>query len=172
MTNPISPTRSGNQSILSGQVPYSQEAEEAVIGAVLVNPEAYLAVASFLKPEDFFILRHAYIWEALGRISERNESIDYLTVQEELRALGRLAEIGGPAYLTQLMNAMPTSMHAEVYGRIVERAAIRRRLLAAADEIKSLAMDEELPIEKVTDEAESKLFSVTERNLRRDIIPM
>src|SRR5690606_1681549 len=70
------------------------------------------------------------------------------------------------------MNAMPTSMHAEVYGRIVERAAIRRRLLAAADEIKSLAMDEELPIEKVTDEAESKLFSVTERNLRRDIIPM
>jgi replicative DNA helicase len=159
--------------VLPGQqAPYSQEAEEAVLGAVMVNPDAFLGLASFLKAEDFYILRHAYIWEALTRISERNERVDSLTVQEELHALGRLNDIGGPAYLLQLINNTPTSVHAEVYGRLVERAAIRRRLLAAADEIKALAIQEDLPIEKVTSESESRLFRVTERNLRRDLVPM
>jgi replicative DNA helicase len=152
MTNPAYPAKSGMSLVLPGQVPYSQEAEEAVIGAVLVNPEAFLGVASFLQADDFYILRHTYIWEALQRLSERNENIDFLTVQEELRAANRLAEVGGPAYLTQLMNSMPTMM--------------------TADEIKGLALDEELPIEKVTDEAEAKLFRITERNLRRDVVPM
>lgn len=154
------------------QAPYSQEAEEAVLGAVMVNPDAFLGLASFLKAEDFYIMRHAYIWEALTRISERNERADFVTVQEELRTMGRLNDIGGPAYLLQLINNTPTSVHAEVYGRLVERAAIRRRLLAAADEIKALALEEDLPIEKVTSESESRLFSVTERNLRRDLIPI
>ncbi len=157
----------------AGQLaPYSQEAEEAVLGAVMVNPEAFLAVASFLTAEDFYILRHGYIWEALLRISERNDHIDYVTLQDELRAMNRLNDIGGPAYLIHLVNNTPTSIHAEVYGHLVERAAVRRRLLIAADEIKALAMDEQLAIEKVTSEAELRLFSVTERNLRRELIPM
>ncbi|MDX2136697.1 MAG: replicative DNA helicase [Chloroflexota bacterium] len=158
--------------IFTGQPPYSQEAEEAVLGAVLVNPDAFLAVASFLKDEDFYILRNQYIWEAMARIGERNDPIDYLTVQDELRAMERLNDIGGPAYITQLINSVPTSVHAEIYGRLVERAAIRRRMLLAADEIKALAMDEELAIEQVTNEAESRLFRVTERNVRRDIVPL
>jgi replicative DNA helicase len=154
------------------QAPYSQEAEEAVLGAVMINPESFLAVASFLNADDFFILRHGYIWEAMTRIVERNDRLDTLTVQEELRAHGRLNDIGGPAYLMQLINNTPTSVHAEIYGRLVERAALRRRLLTAADEIKSLAMDETLTTENVTSESESRLFRVTERNLRRDIVPM
>jgi replicative DNA helicase len=163
-----------NQSYaLPGQtVPYSQEAEEAVLGAVMVNPDSFLAVASFLTPEDFYILRHQYIWEAMQRLGERNEPIDYLTVQDELRTLQRLADIGGPAYLTQLINRVPTSVHAEIYGRLVERASLRRRLLVAADEIKALAYDEELGIEQVTNDAESRLFRVTERNIRRDVISL
>ena len=154
------------------QAPYSQEAEEAVLGAVMANPESFLAVASFLNADDFFILRHGYIWEAMTRIVERNDRLDTLTVQEELRAHGRLNDIGGPAYLMQLINNTPTSVHAEIYGRLVERAALRRRLLTAADEIKSLAMDETLTTENVTSESEARLFRVTERNLRRDIVPM
>lgn len=159
--------------VLPGQqAPYSQEAEEAVIGAVMINPDAFLGVASFLNAEDFYILRHTYIWEALTRISERNEKADFVTVQEELRQMSRLNDIGGPAYLLQLINNTPTSVHAEVYGRLVERAAIRRRLMTAADEIKALALEEDLPIEKVTSESETRLFGVTERNLRRDLVPM
>ncbi len=165
---------SNQSSQFTGQplAPYSQEAEEAVLGAVIVNPEAFLGVASFLNAEDFFIARHAYIWEALLRISERNDQIDYVTLLEELSAMNRLTEIGGPGYLLHLTNSTPTSVHAEVYGHLVERAAVRRRLLAAADEIKALAMDEQLSIEKVTSDSESRLFHVTERNLRRELIPM
>src|SRR5215217_1664092 len=101
MTNPAYPPRSGGAAILTGQAPYSQEAEEAVIGAVVVNPEAFLAVASFLQPEDFYILRHTYIWEALQHIAERNDAIDNVTLREELRTMNRLTDIGGPAYITQ-----------------------------------------------------------------------
>lgn len=154
------------------QTPYSQEAEEATIGAVLVNPVAYFGVAAFLRADDFFILRHRYIWQALERLQERGEPIDYLTVKEELEDLGRLGEIGGPAYLTQLINNTPTSVHAEVYGRLVERAATRRRLMSAADQIKSLAINEEMTVEQVISESEAKLFDVTEHQLTKELIPM
>ncbi|MBI1257447.1 MAG: replicative DNA helicase [Chloroflexi bacterium] len=164
---------SNQSSIMSGQLaPYSQEAEEAVLGAVMVNPEAFLGVASFLKTEDFYILRHSYIWDALMHISERNDQIDFVTIVDELRAMSHLDDVGGPGYLLHLVNSTPTSIHAEVYGHLVERAGVRRRLLTAADEIKALAMDEQLAIEKVTSDAESRLFTVTERNLRRELIPM
>jgi replicative DNA helicase len=156
----------------SQQIPYSQEAEEATIGAVLVNPVAYFGVASFLQPDDFFILRHKYIWQALTRLVDRSEPIDYLTLTQELRDMDKLADIGGPAYLTQLINSTPTSVHAEIYGRLVERAATRRRLMSASDEIKALALNEELTIEQVINESESKLFDVTERQLTRELIPM
>jgi replicative DNA helicase len=156
----------------SQPIPYSQEAEEATIGAILVNPVAYFGVASFLKEDDFFILRHKYIWQALTRLADRNEPIDYLTLTQELRDMDKLAEIGGPAYLTQLINSTPTSVHAEVYGKLVERAATRRRLMAASDEIKALALNEELSIEQVINDAEAKLFDVTERQLTKELIPM
>ncbi len=133
----------------SQPVPYSQEAEEATIGAILINPMAYLDVAAFLNADDFFLLRHRYIWQALGRLSERNEPIDYLPVIEELKAMGKLDEIGGPAFITQLINSTPTSMHAYVYAKLVQRAAVRRRLVAASDQVKALALNEELDIDEV-----------------------
>ncbi|MEZ4669086.1 MAG: replicative DNA helicase [Anaerolineae bacterium] len=154
------------------QAPYSQEAEEATIGAILVNPVTYFAVASFLNTDDFFILRHRYIWEALTRLHERGEPIDYLTVTQELKDTQRLTEIGGAAYLTQLINSTPTSVHAEVYGRLVESFATRRRLLAASDEIKALALNGEMTLDQVIADSEAKLFDVTEQRLTRQLIPM
>jgi replicative DNA helicase len=160
------------QALLNQYVPYSQEAEEAVIGAVIVNPASFYSVASFLNAEDFFILRHQHIWEALLRLNERGDDIDYVSIVQELRNVDKLDEIGGAAYITQLINNTPTSIHAEVYGRLVERAAIRRRLLSAADRIKLLALDEELTVERVMDGAETELFGVSERQLSRELIPM
>jgi replicative DNA helicase len=153
-------------------IPFSPEAEEAVLGAILTNPNAYFSVAAFLKQDDFFLLRHQYIWQAIQRIIERNEDFDYLTVGQELSDLGHLDEIGSIPYLMRLINNTPTSVHAEVYGRLVERAAVRRRLLKAAEEIKAVALDEELAIERVIEEAESRLFNVTESQNQRDLIPM
>ncbi len=152
--------------------PFSQEAEEAVLGALLTNTNVYFSVASFLRAEDFFLLRHQWIWHAIERIVERNEDYDYLTVAQELRDIGHLEEIGGPAYLLQLVNNTPSSSNAEVYGRLVERASTRRRLLTAAEEIKALALDEALSIERVTDEAETRLFNVTEDQQKRALISM
>ncbi len=154
------------------QAPYSQEAEEATIGAVLVNPVAYFGVAAFLKAEDFFLLRHRYIWEALTRLHERGEPIDYLTLTQELKDLRQLNDIGGPAYLTQLVNNTPTSVHAEFYGRIVESASVRRRLMAASDEIKALALNGEITLDRVIADAEAKIFDVSERQLSKELVPM
>jgi replicative DNA helicase len=160
----------GNQSLIDA--PYSQEAEEAVIGAVMANPNAFLSITAFLRADDFFFLRHAYIWQAMERLHERKEPIDPVTLSNELQTLGTLDEIGGPAFLTQLIRNTPTSVHAEVYGRMVERTAIRRRLIQAGDEIKALAMDETMAVEAVTVEAESKLFDITDRQLKREFVPM
>jgi replicative DNA helicase len=154
------------------QAPFSAEAEEAVLGAVLIDPESFLGLAAFLRTDDFYILRHQYIWDAFSRISERNERIDTLTVGDELRTRNRLNDIGGPGYLVQMINNTPTSINAEIYGRLVERAATRRRLLQAADEIRALALAEDQALEKVTSDAETRLFAVTERTTKRDTVPM
>ncbi|HEY6018817.1 MAG TPA: DnaB-like helicase N-terminal domain-containing protein, partial [Candidatus Paceibacterota bacterium] len=96
-------------------IPHSREAEEAVVGAVLINPEAYYDVAQFLSPDDFYIHRHKWIWEAFTSLHEQRIPIDLLTLSEELDRKNQLAEIGGPAYLTSLVNQVPTSLNAESY---------------------------------------------------------
>lgn len=150
-------------------VPHSREAEEAVIGAVLINPEAYYDVAQFLQSDDFYIHRHRWIWEVFNHLHERRSPIDFLTVSEELDQMGKLAEAGGPAYLTALINNVPTSLHAEAYGHLVEETAIRRRMLTAANDIAKLAYQEETAIDAVMDEAEKAIFGVSERRMTRDL---
>lgn len=153
-------------------VPQSREAEEAVLGAILINPEAYYDVAQFLREEDFYIHRHRWIWQAFTRLNERRVPIDFLTVREELEQMGQLAEVGGPAYLAALINNVPTSLHAEAYGRIVEQTAIRRRMISAANDIAKLAYQESLSLEAAMDEAEKAIFGVSERRLTRDLQPI
>lgn len=141
--------------------PYSQEAEEAVIGAVFTSPLAYLNISSFLKSDDFFFLKHAWIWEAMRSVIANDDKIDTVTVSERLLATGQLVEVGGPAYFTQLISSVPTSAHAEVYGRLVERCAIRRRIMQAADKIILLAVDETISVEEVCMQSEAELLDVT-----------
>jgi len=153
-------------------VPHNNEAEEAVIGSILINPEAYYDVASFLQADDFYIHRHRWIWEVFTRLHERRRPIDYLTVTDELDQMGQLAEVGGPAYLSALINNVPTSLHAEAYGRIIEENSIRRRMITAANEIARLAYKESQGIDLVMDEAEKAVFGVSERRMTRDLQPI
>lgn len=148
-------------------LPHSRESEEATIGAVLINPETYYALALFLQPEDFYIHRLRFIWEAYIRLHSRRVPVDILTVSEELDAMGRLDEIGGQAYLTALLNQVPTTLHAEAYGRIVHAAALRRGLLIAANKIAALAYDETEEIETVVSESEKAVFSVADQRIKR-----
>ncbi len=152
--------------------PHNREAEEALLGAVLINPEAFFEVASFLTSADFYIHRNGWIWEVFQHLVDRQAPIDALTVAEELERQGRLAEAGGAAYLAGLMNNVPTSLHAEAYGRMVEEQAVRRRLLEAASEIARNANDERSTVSDVMGEAEKAVFEVSQRRLNRDVQPI
>ncbi len=156
----------------SPPVLYSKEFEEAVIGSILINPEAYYDVAPFLKADDFHVHRNRWIWETFMRLNEKRIPIDYLTVSEELNQMGQLAEAGGPAYLTSLINNVPTSLHAEAYGRTVEENSIRRKMLSAANDIAKLAYQESIRVEDVMDGAEKAVFGVSERRMTRDLQPI
>jgi replicative DNA helicase len=150
-------------------VPHSREAEESVIGSILINPEAYYDVAQFLQQDDFYIRRHGWIWESFTRLHEKRSPIDFLTVSEELDQMEVLAEVGGAAYISALINNVPTSLHAEAYGHIVEETSIRRRMLNAANEIAKLAYKQDISVEAVMDDAEKAVFGVSERRMTRDL---
>ena len=152
--------------------PHSIEAEEAVLGSLLIDPDAILRVASFLKAEDFYREKNGWIYQAILDLHERREPADFVTLCEELERRGQLDEIGGPAEITRLINAVPTAIHVEFYGRIVERAAIRRRLISAAGQIAALAYEEAEDVDEVVDRAEQILFGVSERRLTRDLVPI
>ena len=152
--------------------PHSIEAEEAVLGSILIDPEAIFRVSPFLKADDFYIVKNQWVWEACLALHERREPIDFVTLTKELEAREQLNEIGGPAYVSHLINVVPTAIHAEGYGRIVERTALRRRLLNAASEIAQLAYEESDEIDQTIDAAEQALFGVSQRRLSRDLIPI
>ena len=162
-----------NESTIAPQiVPHNRESEEAVLGSVLINPEAYFDLAEFLDADDFYIHRHRWIWEAFKRLVEKRSPIDFLTVTNELEHQDQLAEVGGAAYLTTLMNNVPSALHAESYGHIIEETAVRRRMLDAANRIAKLAYDEETGLEAVMDDAEKAVFGVSEKRMTRDLAPI
>jgi replicative DNA helicase len=153
-------------------VPQNREAEEAVLGSVLINPEAYFDLAEFLDADDFYIHRHRWIWDAFKHLVEKRSPIDFLTVTNELEQQNQLAEVGGAAYLTTLMSNVPSALHAETYGHIIEETAVRRRMLDAANRIAKLAYDEETGLEAVMDDAEKAVFGVSEKRMTRDLAPI
>ncbi len=153
-------------------IPQNVEAEEAVLGSLLIDPEALFRVAPFLKANDFYIQKNAWIYEAILALHERREPTDFVTICDELERREQLKEIGGGAYITQLINAVPSAIHVESYGHIVEQAAIRRRLINAASQIAQLAYQEAEEIDLTVDQAEQVLFSVSQRRITRDLTPI
>ncbi|HHY89154.1 MAG TPA: replicative DNA helicase [Chloroflexi bacterium] len=151
---------------------YNREAEEAVLGSVLIDAEAYYDVAQFLQPDDFYIVRNRWVWNAFQRLHERRQPIDYLTVCEELEAQGQLEEIGGPAFIMGLINQTPTALHAEAYGRMVEESGVRRRMLAAANHLARLAHDTQQGVDTILGEAEKAVFSLSERRVQQGPTPI
>ena len=152
--------------------PQNIEAEEAVLGALLIDPDAIIRVATIVRPEDFYREKHGWIYDTVLILHERREPIDFLTVCDELDRRGQLDEVGGAAFITTLINAVPTSIHAEHYARIVERTATRRRLIDAAGQIAQLAYQEADDVEEVVDRAEQILFGVSERRVSRELVPI
>lgn len=152
--------------------PHNVEAEEAVLGSLLIDPDAIVRVATFLMPADFFVERHGWIFEAIRDLHERREPADLVTLTDDLERRGQLTQVGGSAYLTGLINATPTSIHVEFYARIVERTAVLRRLIDAAGQIARLAYEDTEDASEVLDRAEEIIFSVAARQVDRDLRPI
>jgi replicative DNA helicase len=152
--------------------PHSLQAEEALLGSVLINPDALYDVMTAVRPEDFYIVRHAWIYETFLALHDRREAIDYVTVVEELERQGRLAEAGGPAYISHLINVVPTAINAEAYAHIIEEMSVRRRLIGAASQVAQLAYEETRDVAEVIDRAEQSIFAVSERRLAHDLRPI
>lgn len=135
--------------------PHSVDAEAAVIGSLLIDPDAYYEVSEILTPEAFYRPGHRWLYEAIQSLSARQEPPDVLAVADELTRAGRLEEAGGLGYLSDLLNVVPTSINADTYARIVAEKATRRRLILAAGQVAKAAYDEAQPIADVVSAAES-----------------
>jgi len=152
--------------------PHNIEAEEAVLGSLLIDPDAIIRISTFLQPADFFVERHGWVYEAILELHEQRQPADLVTLSDELERRSQLDEIGGAAYLTGLMNVTPTSIHVEFYARIVERTAVLRRLIEAAGKIAQLAYQDTEDVEAVVDRAEEIIFGISERRVDRDLRPI
>jgi replicative DNA helicase len=147
--------------------PHSIDAEESVLGALLLDKDAIISVAEFLRPLDFYDGRHKEIFECALELYEDRVPIDVMTVSDRLKKRKVLKKIGGAAFLAELANKVPTSAHVEHYGRIVKDAATKRALMAAASKLVDLSMDEGLKAEDLLDKAESEVFSLTQSALKQ-----
>jgi replicative DNA helicase len=152
--------------------PHSIESEEAVLGSILIDPDALYRVGGLLGSADFYIVKHQWIWDAALALHQRREPIDFVTITRELAACNQLDELGGPAYISHLINVVPTAIHAAGYGRLVADAARRRRMLAAASEIAQLAYDESIDLDEARDRAEQALFAVGQQRDANDLEPI
>ncbi len=150
--------------------PYNVEAEEAVIGSLLVDPDAIVKTAIFLKPEAFYREKNRWLYEACLALYERNEAINQITVAQELARQGKLEEIGGVAYLSHLVSVLPTSVHVEYYAQIVHRLSIMRRLIVAAGRIAAIGYDAEPDLDEALNRAEDILFKVRRGESPRDFV--
>jgi replicative DNA helicase len=152
--------------------PHDIEAEEAVIGSLLIDPDAIVKVAASLKSDDFFSETNRVIYQACLSLYQRNEVINQITVAHELMSQDKLEQIGGAAFLSHLISNVPTSLHVEYYAQIVSNAAVMRRLIAAAGQIEALGYEASPEVDASLNKAEDILFQVRMRREPRDFIPI
>lgn len=152
--------------------PHNLEAEEAVLGSLLIDPDAIFEVSGFLKSEAFYREQNRWIFEAILDLHDRREPIDFITLTELLTQREQLEELGGEGYLIDLIDVVPTSVNANYYGRIVESHHLRRSLLQSAAKIANMAYDDAEDIGVILDRAEQTLFGVSEERTTRDLTPV
>ncbi len=133
--------------------PANIEAEESVLGSILIDPSCMSRVAKIVTPADFLIVKHQWVMSAMIRLRTFGRPIDFITICDALKDDGHLDDIGGPAFVSHLINVVPTAMHAAGYSEIVRDAAVSRSLLVAASNIAKLAYDGEISAEQKTTQA-------------------
>ena len=153
--------------------PQNIDAEQSLLGALLIDKDAIVRISEILSSIDFYRSdQHGPIYEAIQSLFEKREPIDLVTITEELKKKNMLDRIGGSAYLTTLVNTVPTSAHIEQYAKIIKGHSIRRSLIISATKLVERAYDEGESVDEVLENAESAIFSISQEHISRDFIPI
>ena len=148
--------------------PQATDLEEAVLGALMIEKDAYSLVSEILRPQSFYEHRHQLIYTAITNLAMNQQPIDLLTVKNELEKEGTLDEIGGLFYITQLTSKMASAAHVEFHARIIAQKSLARELISFTNGIQSKAFDETQDVDDLMQEAEGKLFEISQQNLKKD----
>src|ERR1700753_2964782 len=148
--------------------PQAKELEEAVLGAIMLEKSAFDTVVEILKPECFYVEAHQRIFRSMQNLQQKNQPIDILTVVEELKKKEQLEEVGGPYYVTKLTNAVVSSANIDAHSRIILQKFIQRELIRISGEIIGDAYEDSTDVFDLLDDAESKLFEITNNHLRKN----
>ena len=152
--------------------PQNTEAEQSLLGCLMLDKDAIVKVVDFIKAEDFYKGIHQDIYQAMFELYERSDPIDILSVSGRLKEKNRLEEIGGSAYLTSLINTIPTATHVSNYAKIVRHKKILRDLISASEEIGLSAFDESEEVDILLDKAEKTVFNIGQRALTQTFTPI
>lgn len=149
--------------------PQARELEEAVLGALMLEKDAYSQVSDILKPESFYDNIHQTIYRAIVNLASFQAPIDMLTVIEQLRKEGNLESVGGPVYIAQLTEKVASAAHIEFHARIIAQKYLARELISFSSNVTNKAFDETSDVDDLMQEAESKLFEISQGNVKKDV---
>jgi len=152
--------------------PQNIEAEQSVLGAILLDSDAIVTVMEILRPHDFYRTSHQYIYEAMVELCEEGEPVDLVTLTARLQDKQRLEEAGGVSYLTELANAVPTAANVEYYAHIVEEKSLLRQLIRTATQIASSGYAGAEDVSELINEAEHRIMQISSRRSERGFIPI
>jgi len=152
--------------------PHDIEAEKSVLGGILIDASAISLVAQFLKPEHFYLPEHQILYSAMLTLFEKQQPIDLITLQAQLKKDGHLKKIGGQSYLSDLINTVPTSAYIEHYAEIVKNHYIKRKLIDISSRMVEKAFEETGDVKKLLDEAEIEIFALSQQHLHQDFIEL
>lgn len=152
--------------------PQSIEAEQAALGAMLLEHEAIARAVELLRPEDFYREAHRTVYRGILDLFNRNEPVDLITLGEWLKSHEQLDAIGGTLYLTTMMSQVPTAAGIGNYASIIRNKSLQRQLIKAADEIMAASYQGDREVEELVDESEQKIFAIAERNLTSGFVSL
>jgi len=162
-----------SRQVTTGRIPPQDlDAEKSIIGAILIDKDAIVAVISVLKPEYFYKQAHSDIFQSVCDLYEKREPVDLVTLTAQLKKRGVFDEVGGTAYLAELGSAVPTAANIVQYAQFVREAHIKRRLIATSAKVTQSAFDETADIRTILDETEQAVFALSQEQLRQNFMPI
>lgn len=155
--------------ITSGHVmPQALDMEKAVLGALMIDKDAFIIVCDLLRPESFYDPRNKKVYEAILKLSMEESPVDVLTVTDKLEKMGKIQEVGGPGYVAELSSRVATSANLEYHANIVAEKHLSRQMINFVGEIGNKAFDDTLDVKDVMQEAESRLFELSQKSMKKD----